>query len=421
MRDLIITINANTRKIKNSKNFLGINGENLNGNLIVDFEDEFIDGFAYLEVFDGSQKYLLTMEKVEDHYVLPILSSLLATVGDLQCQIRINSQFDANSVSIFKSEKFELPVLEAINATETMPEQYPTWIEEADLKILNIQNDLNAEITARQNADTSLQNSKQDKTDNNLNTTDKTVVGAINELKSDKQDNLSQTQLDAVNSGITSQKVSEFEAKQDALTQTQLDAVNSGANSTNIGAIANKVDKTSTANKLYATDSNGDQTTLDYQSSQTNSANKIVQRDSNGDVLVPSTPSSNNGATSKSYVDSKHLYCHTIVLYGSSTFCAFQIINNMSTLPNNLYDNPANLYNWVMTYYPNINFIATGYMYYSNDFSCTNMNTIQFQSGVVRFGGKDPNSFGGEIQTIDYNTFVNTLISEVGVNTYQIV
>ena len=157
MKDLIITINANTRKIKNSKNFLGINGENLNGNFIVDFEDEFIDGFAYLEVFDGSQKYLLTMEKVEDHYVLPILSSLLATVGDLQCQVRINSQFDANSVSVFKSEIFKLSVLEAINATETIPEEYPTWIEEADLKILNIQNDLNAEITARENADTTLQ------------------------------------------------------------------------------------------------------------------------------------------------------------------------------------------------------------------------------------------------------------------------
>ena len=63
------------------------------------------------------------------------------------------------------------------------------------------------------------------------------------------------------------------------------------------------VEKTSTANQLYGTDSNGDQTTLEYGSSQTNSADKIVQRDSNRDVLVPSTPTSNNGATSKSYVN----------------------------------------------------------------------------------------------------------------------
>ena len=56
---------------------------------------------------------------------------------------------------------------------------------------------------------------------------------------------------------------------------------------------------TGTGNKLFA--DNG--TAIEYQSSQTNGANKIVQRDANGDVLVPDTPTSNNGATPKSYVD----------------------------------------------------------------------------------------------------------------------
>lgn len=213
MRNLIITINASTRKIETNKNFLGINGENLNGDLIVEFKDEFIDGFAYLEIFDGSQKYLLSMEKVEEHYVLPILSSLLATVGDLQCQIRVNSQFDANSVSIFKSEKFKLPVLEAINATETMPEQYPTWIEEADLKILNIQNNLNAEITAREQADANLQANKQDK--------------------------LTQTQLDAVNSGIDSTKVAQIGTNTTNITNL---TGRVGTAETNITNLQNKVD-----------------------------------------------------------------------------------------------------------------------------------------------------------------------------------
>lgn len=213
MRNLIITINASTRKIETNKNFLGINGENLNGDLIVEFKDEFIDGFAYLEIFDGSQKYLLSMEKVEEHYVLPILSSLLATVGDLQCQIRVNSQFDANSVSIFKSEKFKLPVLEAINATETMPEQYPTWIEEADLKILNIQNNLNAEITEREQADANLQANKQDK--------------------------LTQTQLDAVNSGIDSTKVAQIGTNTTNITNL---TGRVGTAETNITNLQNKVD-----------------------------------------------------------------------------------------------------------------------------------------------------------------------------------
>jgi hypothetical protein len=69
--------------------------------------------------------------------------------------------------------------------------------------------------------------------------------------------------------------------------------------------LSGKVSTTSTANQVYATDGSGSQTTLSYQSSQTDSANKIVQRDANRDVLVPSTPTSNNGATSKSYVDNK--------------------------------------------------------------------------------------------------------------------
>lgn len=51
---------------------------------------------------------------------------------------------------------------------------------------------------------------KQDKTDSALTTTDKTVVGAINELDSGKQDVITGTQLSALNSGITSETVSKI-------------------------------------------------------------------------------------------------------------------------------------------------------------------------------------------------------------------
>lgn len=44
-----------------------------------------------------------------------------------------------------------------------------------------------------------------------LNTTAQDLSGAVNELDSGKQDNLSSTQLDAVNSGITAQKLSDIE------------------------------------------------------------------------------------------------------------------------------------------------------------------------------------------------------------------
>ena len=113
----------------------------------------------------------------------------------------------------------------------------------------------------------------------------------IIDLQANKQDKLTQTQLDAVNSGIDSTKVAQI-----------------GTNTTNITNLQNnKVDKTSTANQIYGTDSNGNQTTIEYGSTQTNSANKIVQRDANRDVLVPSTPTSNNGATSKLYVNTYNM------------------------------------------------------------------------------------------------------------------
>lgn len=57
---------------------------------------------------------------------------------------------------------------------------------------------------------TGLGTSKQDATDNNLATTDKTIVGAINELNSGKQAVLSEAQTDAVNSGIDATKVGQI-------------------------------------------------------------------------------------------------------------------------------------------------------------------------------------------------------------------
>lgn len=65
----------------------------------------------------------------------------------------------------------------------------------------------------------------------------------------------------------------------------------------------NKVDKTNQVSKLYGTSNVGAQDLHTYSYDNAN-AWTFVQRDANGDVFVPSTPTSNNGATSKTYVDS---------------------------------------------------------------------------------------------------------------------
>lgn len=134
MNDLIITICRDTRKVKLNRGFIGFNGENLQGNIIVDFTDkaEFVDGTAYFEVVQKGEKYIIEMAQNAENklYSLPIKSSLLQYACALSCQVRIEQENTENGIPVFKSEIFQVPCLEAVNATETIPEQYPFSIKE---------------------------------------------------------------------------------------------------------------------------------------------------------------------------------------------------------------------------------------------------------------------------------------------------
>ena len=116
-------------------------------------------------------------------------------------------------------------------------------------------------------------------------------ITADNMLSADLVDDNNTT-----NKFVTSTEKNTWNNKQNALSQTQLD---------NIDDVSNKLNKNNNANKIYATDSNGDQTTIDYQSSQVLAQNKIVQRDNNGDIRVLATPIDNNSAISKQYADNE--------------------------------------------------------------------------------------------------------------------
>lgn len=253
MKDLIVTINANSRKPKLTKNFLGINGENLQGNIIIDFEDEFIDGICYLEVNDGNEKYFITMEKVETHYILPIKSSLLRTVGKLPCQIRISSAVDED-VSIFKSEVFEIPVLEAINAVEIIPDQYPTFVYEITARVEDLEENKQNKITSSNKLsadfvdDTNqlhkfVTNSEKSQITTNQNN--------ITSLQTSKQDALTTTQMNAVNSGITSSLVTKIGSASLTTTATDLSgAVNELNASKSVVSVSSTGTATNEANYI---------------------------------------------------------------------------------------------------------------------------------------------------------------------------
>lgn len=85
-----------------------------------------------------------------------------------------------------------------------------------------------------------------------------------------------------------------------SFTQTQLDAINSGATTAKINAIDGKVDKVSTANVLYGTNSFGNQTTFTCTIDAT--AGTVAKRDINANIRV-GTATNVDDATNKSYVD----------------------------------------------------------------------------------------------------------------------
>ena len=65
----------------------------------------------------------------------------------------------------------------------------------------------------------------------------------------------------------------------------------------------NKRDKVTSVSKVYVTDSNGNQSSISYDT--VNTASTIVQRDNNSQINVALNPTANSHATSKKYVDDK--------------------------------------------------------------------------------------------------------------------
>ena len=87
-----------------------------------------------------------------------------------------------------------------------------------------------------------------------------------------------------------------------------------------------KVDKTSTASQVYVTNASGNQSTLSY--SQSNSADSIAQRDADGQITVNQTPTANDHAASKKYIDDGLSNKQAVLVSGTN----IKTVNNQSLL-----------------------------------------------------------------------------------------
>ena len=134
-KDINIKVLSNSMVILNDKTVLGITGENLQGKIIFNFE-EFVDGVAWLEIEkENGEKGYIQMTKENETYTLEIKSSLLNTSGYLYMQLRITQDENVSGIPVFKSKKFYVEVLNAINATATIEDDYPNIIDIVNNKL----------------------------------------------------------------------------------------------------------------------------------------------------------------------------------------------------------------------------------------------------------------------------------------------
>ena len=83
MKDVIIKIYKDS-SVYTESGIIGINYENIQGKLVFEFVDEFVDGTAYLEFERKFEKGLIPMNKVGKTYEIEIKSSLLKEIGNIE-------------------------------------------------------------------------------------------------------------------------------------------------------------------------------------------------------------------------------------------------------------------------------------------------------------------------------------------------
>ena len=160
-----IYIDTETRNIKSrERNFLGIAGEHEIEQIVFKLS-AFIVGEAILEIQkynkeNKQEKYFINLEKQEESYIFNVKNSLLDVAKPIKMQLHITT---ANE-EVFKSKIFEMQVYEAIDATETIPEEYAEWIDIANSAIAQmheLEQTISAKEEERQEAETNRTNSER--------------------------------------------------------------------------------------------------------------------------------------------------------------------------------------------------------------------------------------------------------------------
>lgn len=202
MINKILIRKSDRKTLHKDRRSLGMSGENLQEVLLFCL-DEKVEGTGIVEVeLPNGEKGMIEVERTEEGYELPVKSSLLTQTGFVKFQLRILH----DNEEIFKSEIIPLEVKDSINATETIPEQYPTWID----ILTNLKQDLEkseSERVSNENERISAEKTRQE----NFTEMQKEVTSAVSSIEDLKED------YDENAKSKTEQFNSNYETKQKAI------------------------------------------------------------------------------------------------------------------------------------------------------------------------------------------------------------
>ena len=140
MENLEIKVSKKTRMVDLPKQFITVDGENLQSKIIFSFIDEFVKGQARLEYEINNEKKYLALNKENETYTLAV-SSILTKEGYINMQLVIDEDSQDETLPVFKSNKFYLYCNPSINAVDEEPESsYELWIQQADKKLNEVDN-----------------------------------------------------------------------------------------------------------------------------------------------------------------------------------------------------------------------------------------------------------------------------------------
>ena len=120
------------------KPFLGREGENLQENIVVKFEEDFIDGVCRIEYENSLGKFFVNMTKEDETYTLPVKSQLTSKDGRINMQIVITESEEPDGIPIYKSNIFYMMCNNSINAT-VEGEEYETLLDIIEEKIAEVE------------------------------------------------------------------------------------------------------------------------------------------------------------------------------------------------------------------------------------------------------------------------------------------